>query len=161
MKKIIIIAAMIASVLPVLAQQNFKLPKYTTFKLSNGLTVYLMEQKEVPVISVTMTVPAATIYDGTQAGLSQLTASSIDAGSKNYSKEQIREQLDFAGASLYTNSNQEFTRVSAKFATATQDKIFALLKDVVVNPLFDNAEFEKLKTRTRASLERDRQSPQS
>lgn len=152
---------MIASVLPSMAQQNFKLPKYTTFKLSNGLTVYLMEQKEVPVISVTMTVPAATIYDGTQAGLSQLTASSLDAGSKNFSKEQIREQLDFAGANLYTNSNQEFTRVSAKFATATQDKIFALLKDVVVNPLFDNAEFEKLKTRTKASLERDRQSPQS
>jgi predicted Zn-dependent peptidase len=35
------------------------------------------------------------------------------------------------------------------------------MKDVVVNPSFDAAEFEKLKTRTKASLELARQSPRS
>ncbi|QEK53034.1 hypothetical protein FYC62_16155 [Pedobacter aquae] len=35
--------------LVVLAQQaKFKLPAYEKFKLPNGLTVYLMEQHEVP-----------------------------------------------------------------------------------------------------------------
>ena len=121
----------------VLAQQKFQLPKYTTFRLPNGLTVNLMEQKEVPLISVALSLPAASIYDGQQAGLSELTASSLVSGSKNFTKDEIQDKLDFAGASLNAYSRQEFTRVYAKFSAKTQDLVFSLLKDIVINPTFE------------------------
>ena len=38
--------------------QSFKLPAYQKFTLKNGLTVYLMEQHEVPIISVSAILPA-------------------------------------------------------------------------------------------------------
>ena len=161
MKYIIAFLAFVTASIGAAGQQQFQLPEFTTFKLANGLSVYLMEQKEVPLISVSLSVPAASIYDGAQAGLSQLTAGSLVAGSKNYSKEQIQEKLDFAGASLNAFSSQEFSRVTARFSTQTEALVFDLLKDVVVNPVFDAAEFEKLKTRTKASLEVARQSPRS
>ncbi len=161
MKHIIAFLAMVAVSAGAVAQQQFQLPKFTNFKLANGLTVYLMEQKEVPLISVSLSVPAASIYDGTQAGLSQLTAGSLVSGSKNYTKEQIQEKLDFAGASLNAYSSQEYSRVTARFSTQTEAMVFDLLKDVVVNPLFETGEFEKLKTRTKASLDVARQSPRS
>jgi len=44
--------------------QSYKLPPYEKFKLKNGLTVYLMEQHEVPIISVSVILPAGAIYDG-------------------------------------------------------------------------------------------------
>ncbi len=44
--------------------QSYKLPPYQKFKLNNGLTVYLMEQHEVPIISVSVILPAGAIYDG-------------------------------------------------------------------------------------------------
>jgi zinc protease len=159
MKRILSVLTLLVITGSLAAQQSFKLPKYTTFKLSNGLTVYLMEQKEVPLISVSLSVPAATIYDGSQAGLSQLTASSLVSGTKNFTKDQIQEKLDFAGASLNAVSSQEYTRVVARFSAATQDMVFSVFKDVVVNPVFEEKEFEKLKTRTKASLEVARQSP--
>ena len=143
------------------AQQKFQLPKYTTFRLANGLTVNLMEQKEVPLISVALSVPAATIYDGPQAGLSELTAASLVSGSKNFTKDQIQDKIDFAGATLDAYSSQEFTRIYARFSAKTQDIIFGLLKDVVINPTFDEKEFEKLKTRKKAELEVAKQSPRS
>ena len=141
------------------AQQKFQLPKYTTFRLANGLTVNLMEQKEVPLISVALSLPAASIHDGQQAGLSELTAASLVSGSKNFTKDQIQDKLDFVGATFNAYSSQEFTRVFAKFSTKTQDVVFDLLKDVVINPTFDEKEFEKLKTRKKASLEIAKQSP--
>ena len=52
-----------------LSAQSYKLPDYTTFKLSNGLTVYLMEQHDVPVISASAILPAGAIYDNDKAGL--------------------------------------------------------------------------------------------
>jgi zinc protease len=143
------------------AQQKFQLPKYTTFKLANGLTVNLMEQKEVPLISVALSVPAASIYDGQLAGLSELTASALVSGSKNYTKDQIQDKLDFVGANLFAYSRQEYSRIYARFSAKTQDVIFALLRDVVINPTFDEKEFEKLKTRKKASLEVAKQSPSS
>ena len=41
--------------------QNYKLPAYQKFTLKNGLTVYLMEQHEVPKISVSAILPAGAI----------------------------------------------------------------------------------------------------
>ena len=73
-----------------------------------------------------------------QAGLSELTAASLVSGSKNFTKDQIQEKLDFAGANLNAYSSQEFTRVYARFSAKTQDMIFSLLKDVVINPTFDD-----------------------
>ena len=61
MKKITLSIFIICLWIMASAQQKFQLPKYTTFKLPNGLTVNLMEQKEVPLISVALSVPAATI----------------------------------------------------------------------------------------------------
>ncbi|RYZ27251.1 MAG: insulinase family protein [Chitinophagaceae bacterium] len=159
MKKITLSIFIICTGVMASAQQKFQLPKYTTFKLPNGLTVNLMEQKEVPLISVALSVPAASIHDGEQAGLSELTAASLVSGSKNFTKDQIQEKLDFAGANLNAYSRQEFTRVYARFSAKTQDVVFSLLKDVVINPTFEANEFEKLKTRQKASLEVAKQSP--
>ena len=49
--------------------QAYKLPDYKSFTLSNGLTVNLMEQHDVPVISVSVILPAGAIYDNSQSGL--------------------------------------------------------------------------------------------
>ncbi|HTE23851.1 M16 family metallopeptidase [Flavitalea sp.] len=159
MKKITLSIIITCVCITASAQQKFQLPKYTTFRLANGLTVNLMEQKEVPLISVALSLPAATIHDGLQAGLSELTAASLVSGSKNFTKDQIQDKIDFAGATLNAYSSQEFTRVYARFSAKTQDIIFGLLKDIVINPTFEEKEFEKLKTRKKASLEVAKQSP--
>ncbi len=83
-------------------QAPFKVPAYEKFTLANGLTVYLMEQHEVPVISVSAILPAGAIYDGSQSGLASLTAAGLQYGTKSYSKTKIEEELDFIGASLST-----------------------------------------------------------
>jgi zinc protease len=46
------------------AQNAFKVPKYEKYVLSNGLTVYLMEEHEIPLISISAIIPAGAVYDG-------------------------------------------------------------------------------------------------
>ncbi len=140
---------------------DYKLPAYEKFTLANGLTVYLMEQHEVPLINVSAIVPAGAIYDGSQSGLASLTATALQHGTKNYSKAKLEEELDFVGASLTTNASKEFSLVSAQFATKDQDKILGIVKEVLVNPVFDATEFDKEKKRAIANLERAKESPRS
>ena len=43
------------------AVADFKIPKYKKLTLKNGLTVYLMEQHEVPLIDIRMVTKAGAI----------------------------------------------------------------------------------------------------
>jgi zinc protease len=140
---------------------QYQLPKYEKFKLSNGLTVYLMEQKEVPIISVSAVLSAGAIYDGSKAGLASLTAIALKHGTKSYSKSQIDEELDFIGASVNTFASKESAGVSARFASKDKEKVLGIVKEVMLDPIFDATEFEKEKKRLLTNLDQQKESPRS
>jgi zinc protease len=140
-------------------QGSFKLPPYTTFTLGNGLTVYLMEQHEVPVIYVSAIFPAGAIQDEKKAGLASLTADALLFGTKSYTKSQIEEQMDFLGASVNTYAAQEYAAVQASFMATHQDKVLPILKEIIVNPVFNEEEFAKKQKRLVVELDQQRESP--
>lgn len=141
--------------------QSYKLPPYEKFKLKNGLTVYLLEQHEVPVINVSVILPAGAIYDGEKAGLASLTATALKHGTKNFSKIKLDEELDFHGASINTSASKESAGLSARMASKDKAKILNLLKEVILEPSFDAAEFEKEKKRLLVGLEQQKESPRA
>lgn len=140
---------------------DFRLPAYEKFVLKNGLTVYLMEQKEVPMINVSVILHAGAINDGKQYGLANMTASSLMNGTKTMSKTKLEEELDFLGASVSTYASKESAGLNAKFASKDADKVLPIIKDILLNPLFDAAEFEKEKTLHLSELERAAESPRN
>ncbi len=141
--------------------QGYQLPKYEKFKLPNGLTVYLMEQKEVPVMNVSIVIPAGAIYDGTKAGLASLTATALKHGTKTYPKAKLDEELDFIGASVNTFASKESAGISAKFAAKDKEKVLGIVKEVLLDPIFDGTEFEKEKKRLLTNLDQQKESPRS
>ena len=147
-------------VLP-LAAQDYKLPPFEKFQLKNKLTVYLMEQHEVPVMNVSIILPAGAIYDGEKAGLASLTASGLKYGTKNYSKTRLDEELDFIGATVNTFASKESAGLSAKFAVKDKDKVLDIIKELLTAPGFDTAEFTKEKKRVLVSLEQAKESPRA
>lgn len=141
--------------------QGYKLPEYTSFKLPNGLTVYLMEQHDVPVISVSAVLPAGAIYDNEKAGLAFLTAKALKHGTKNFSKMKLDEETDFIGASINTDASKEFASLSSKFASKDKEKMLTIIKEIMLDPVFDVAEFEKEKSRLLVGLEQQKESPRA
>jgi len=159
-QKLIIIGLFFLTFLNVSAQ-GYKLPEYTSFKLPNGLTVYLMEQHDVPVISVSAVLPAGAIYDNDKAGLAFLTAKALKHGTKNYSKLKLDEETDFIGASINTDASKEFASLSSKFAAKDYDKMLTIIKEIMLDPVFNTEEFEKEKSRLLVSLEQQKESPRA
>ncbi|MFA6946451.1 MAG: insulinase family protein, partial [Pedobacter sp.] len=139
----------------------FKVPAYEKFILPNGLTVYLMEQHEVPVISMSAIIPAGAIYDGEKSGLASLTAAGLKYGTKSYSKTKIEEELDFIGASLNTYANKESAGLTSRFAAKDADRVLPILKEVLVDPVFDTEEFEKERKRVLSALDQAKLSPRN
>ncbi|PWJ55613.1 putative Zn-dependent peptidase [Dyadobacter jejuensis] len=143
------------------AQHNFKLPAYETVKLKNGLTLFLMEQHEVPLIQVHLTFDAGAIQDGEIPGLSSLTAQSLMLGTAKYTKSEIDQNVDFVGASMQTFADHDQAGIRASFASKDQDQLLALFKEVVTRPTFNEEEFLKNKERKLLELVQAKESPRS
>ncbi len=140
---------------------SFKLPAYEKFILKNGLTVYLMEQHEVPLINVSVIVPAGAIYDADKNGLASLTANGLMYGTKSFSKQKIEEELDFIGASINTGASKESSSLSAKFASKDAGKVLPIIKELLLSPVFNSVDFEKEKKRILVNLEQAKESPRN
>ncbi len=160
-KQIFAIVIITVSSIVSISAQGYKLPPFEKFKLKNGLTIYLMEQREVPVVNVSVIIPAGAIYDGEKAGLASLTATALKHGTKNFTKLKLDEELDFNGASIGSFATKESAGLSARMASKDKSKILNLLKEVMLAPTFDEAEFEKEKKRLLVNLEQQKESPRS
>lgn len=139
---------------------KFQLPAYETVKLDNGLTLMLMPQKEVPLITINAVVNAGSVDDNI-GGIASMTADSLLLGAGKHSKQQLEQQVDFLGASLSTSGDLEGSYLSADFMAKDADIMLGLVADVLLQPQFDKQEFAKLKQRNIAELEQSKESPKS
>ncbi|KXI28187.1 M16 family metallopeptidase [Paraglaciecola hydrolytica] len=137
---------------------EFTLPKYQKFSLKNGLTLYLLEQHEVPLIDVLVTVKAGAVQDN-QAGQAMLTADSLLLGTTKLAKPKFEQTMDFVGAQVSSGANLEYSYVKLSMAKVDQDNLLPVLRDVLLSPAFEQAEFDKHKTRYLAQLEQQKESP--
>ena len=137
---------------------DFRLPAYEKVVLENGLTLYLLPQHEVPLVTAKVVVKAGAIYDD-KAGLAHLTAQSLLLGAAGQSKSQIEQTVDMLGASLNSGSDLEGSSVQVNFMAKDSARMLPLLQAVVMQPDFPAAEFAKLKQREIAALTQAKESP--
>jgi predicted Zn-dependent peptidase len=129
------------------AQENggLKLPPYKKVKLKNGMTLLLMEQKEVPIISFNYIIRAGSIADPAgKEGVASLTAGLLRKGTKTRSADQISAELDFIGGLLGAGATFDYTAGTAEFIKKDINKGLELLADVLLNPTFPQDEVSKM-----------------
>ncbi|QDF65776.1 insulinase family protein [Shewanella sp. SNU WT4] len=138
----------------------FVMPSYETVTLANGLTLMLMPQTEVPLITVNAVVRSGSVND-TQAGLASMTAASLLLGNSLKSKAESELFVDSLGASVASYSSAEGSVVTMDFMANDAIKILPLLKAILITPSFDSAEFTKLKQQQIAALTQAKESPRA
>lgn len=139
---------------------EFRLPDYEKVRLENGLTVYLMEQKEVPLIDIALIVKAGAVYD-TKAGLAGMTADNLLLGTKKLNKQQFEQQLDFIGAEINSGAGLESSSVSVSISRRDTEKVLPMVFDTITRPAFTQTEFDKYKKRYLSELAQQQESPRA
>lgn len=109
------------------------------FDLYNGLTVLVVENHKLPRVSVQLTLDNPPIFEGDKAGVASLTGSLLGNGSKNISKDEFNEEIDFMGATLNFSSQSAYGSSLTKYFP----RLIELMADAAINPNFTEEEFEK------------------
>lgn len=165
MKRLLILLFIIAlatsSAAPARAENGaLKLPPFKKVKLANGMTVLLMEQHEVPIISFNVVIRAGAVADPAgKEGLASLTAALLRKGTRTRSADQIAAELDFIGGTLQTDVNYDYSRGAAEFLKKDIDKGLDLLKDVVLNATFPPDEVAKMLKQRADSIKAAKDNP--
>ncbi|NOX38234.1 MAG: insulinase family protein [Calditrichaeota bacterium] len=138
-------------------------PKFPEFKratLSNGLKVIVVHRPTVPVVQFNLIVDAGYAADQfALPGTAKLAMNMLDEGTKKRTALEISEELALLGASLYTSSSLD---VSSVYLSALKDKLDPSLEiyaDVILNPAFPEADFQRLKKQQLASIQREKMYP--
>jgi len=125
---------------------SLKLPALQRFKLSNGLTVVLMEKHSVPVVQVNLLLNTGSAMDPKdQSGLASLTAAMMDEGAGTRTALELADAIDFLGARISSWSGQHTSGVNLHAPVSKMDAALALMADIVVRPTFPKEELDRLR----------------
>ncbi len=136
---------------------EIKISEAETFTLANGLKVFVVKNTKLPRVSFTLVLERDPILEGDKAGLSTFIGDMMMGGTKNRTKDQLDQEIDFIGASL----NASATSVSASSLKKHQSKVLELMADVLFNPVFPQPELDKLKKQSLTGLATTKDDPQA
>ena len=130
--------------------------------LDNGLTVMLAQRGAVPLVEMSLIVDAGYAADQRAVpGTSDLTMTMLDEGTDSRSALEISDELNELGANLSAGSDLDVSTVSMDALKSNLAPSFELFADVVRNPAFPAAEFDRLKKQQLAAIQREKVQPVS
>ena len=130
------------------AAKSIQIGNYESFTLKNGMKVFVVENHKLPRVTLSLVFNHEPVMEVENAGYVDMVGTMLRRGTTSRTKEQLDEEIDFIGGSLGANA----TSVYASSLTKHQDKLLELMTDILLNPVFPEAELEKIKTQTMSGL---------
>ncbi|MBV9294274.1 MAG: insulinase family protein, partial [Acidobacteriaceae bacterium] len=123
---------------------DLRLPLIHEDKLSNGLRLLVAERHEIPVVNFWLEVDAGYAADQSAApGTARLASSLLTGGTHRRSALEISDELQMLGAQVTAGCNLDISTVYLSALRPTLDKALDVFADIILNPVFPDADFER------------------
>ncbi|MEW6027061.1 MAG: pitrilysin family protein [Planctomycetota bacterium] len=138
-----------------------KIPKPDRTVLANGFTVFLMEDDELPLITIKVLIRNGAVEDQPgKAGTANLVARLMrTGGTTKYTAEALDEKLEFISAELSASAYYEDMDLRFSFLSRDLDECLDILKEVLFHPAFPEDKLAKEKERILESIRRQNDEP--
>lgn len=130
-----------APVMPVSAPLT--VPPVRLGALPNGVRVRIVEQHELPLVQVTLTVTGGSRLDDRTPGIATFMAGMLDEGAGTRDALALQSELAYLGANLSTSADWDRITISLKVPLRTLPGALALMSDVVLRPTFPAEEVRR------------------
>jgi zinc protease len=130
-----------------------KVPAYWKKNLDNGIKVIGTENREVPIVTISFSMPGGHLLmanDTSKIGLPNMFAAMMNEGTKNYSAEDMQAELQKLGSSVSVGSGLDEITFRVQTLKKNLDMTLALLEERMFNSVFHQDDFDRIQ---RQSLE--------
>lgn len=141
------------------APARLTVPAVSSTRLANGITISVVEQRELPLVQLVVSFPGGSRLDGATPGIAAFTANMLDEGAGTRDAATLQAELAYLGASLQTGADWDRLFVSLKVPVRSLGPALDLLADVVRRPTFNAAEVRRQRDLRLANLLQQRDQP--
>ncbi len=142
--------------------RDFDIPDPERIELDNGMTIFLLEDNELPLINATARIAGGGVYDpDDKVGLASVAGQVMrTGGTESLSPDSLNQQLESLGASIETGMGS--TSGSAFMSTLSDnvDEVLPLFAEVLRAPGFEQEQVDLAKNQQRSAISRRNDNPQ-
>ena len=140
---------------------TFSVPEAERVVLENGIIVYLLPDRELPLVTVSALIRTGAVYEpADKVGLAALTGTVMrTGGTARLAGDQVDEDLEFLAAHVSIGIGNEYGTASLDLLKKDLPRGLALFADMLRAPAFEPAKVEQAKRQLLENIRRRPDSP--
>lgn len=149
------------SVMPPLGTDpEVNIPEHWTSSLDNGIKIYGISHNEMPLVEYALIIEGGHLLDTPdKAGVANLVANMLNEGTKNKTPEELEDAIGLLGATIRVVASVEDIQVYVSSMSKNFEKTVALVGEILLEPRWDEKQFDIVKTRIINSIKRNEANP--
>lgn len=142
-------------------EQPFHPPTKERIEMANGLVVYLLPDRSIPLVRAMGLIHAGSLCEKPEeSGLANLTASLLRLGGSTVtSATEMNRALEFAGASLESAGSRDYASISMRVLSQDTELGIRLLSEILLSPAFPQAKIDQRRNDALDALRRQEDDP--
>lgn len=140
---------------------SFNIPKAERVLLQNGTPVYLLQDHELPIVTMTALIRTGSVYDSAgKSGVAVLTGSQLrGGGTQALTPSALDSELEFMASSVESSFGSDLGSVSLSSLTKNLDRTMQIFSDVLFQPRFDEKRLEVARRQALEMIRRQNDDP--
>lgn len=141
---------------------ELKIPEVWKGELESGIKVFGIVNSEVPLVQFEMQIQGGLLLENKdKVGVSNLLANLMTKGTKNKTPEELENAIESLGAQINAYATDDSIIISGTTLSKHFDATLALVTEILLQPRWDEKEFDLIKQSTISSIQRSKANPNS
>jgi len=138
------------------------IPNIWKAKTVNGITILGIKQSKLPIVEFSIILKGGMLLDNPEMiGVGSMTARLMNQGTKTKTPIELDEAMQELGANINITGGKESISINGSCLADKLNETFALAKEMLYEPRWDEQEFANAKSRTIEGLKRTETAPTS
>lgn len=140
---------------------SFNIPKAERVLLNNGIPVYLLQDRELPLVNITALIRTGSVYDPVgKSGLASMTGALMrEGGIRSLKPAELDDELALMATTLESSFGKDLGSVSLSSLTKNQDRSLQLFSELLFHPRFDEQRLELTRRHALEMIRRQNDDP--
>lgn len=141
---------------------SVKIPSVWTANLSNGVSIHGIENNELPLVQFELKIDGGLLLDNpNKVGVANLVSELMTRGTANKTPAELEEAIDELGARISVSSGQQAISITGNTLSRNYSKTMELVEEILLQPRWDEKEFELAKQSTLSQIAAQSANPNS
>ncbi|MFQ5825192.1 MAG: M16 family metallopeptidase [bacterium] len=141
-------------------EPEIRLPSIWKEEFNNKLRVFGIEHHELPLVQFSITLKGGLLLDNMdKIGVANLISDIMMEGTKNKTPLELEEAINELGATIRMFTTKESIVIRANSLSSKFEQVYSLVEEILLEPRWDEKEFERLKRETVETINRQSARP--